>query len=112
MGELEGAAVYVLLVDSLVVGVFSTDYKARDFFYTRYWGSCEVIRTILDPVEPFHVGDIVTPSSPRSSLVMGESYVVERYISPHYIGGEAVVFVKGHTYGLNPEHFRLKGEEL
>ena len=52
----------------------------------------------------FAKGDVVTPSSPRSVLEYGKTYVVTEYVqNPE---GD-VVFVEGHPWGVDAQFLML-----
>lgn len=48
----------------------------------------------------YEVGDRVTPTSNRSKLEMGKTYVVTECIEPQYAGDVVTVFVEGEEIGV------------
>lgn len=57
----------------------------------------------------YRPGDIVTPTSTKSSLEMGTNYKVDKFFAPYFEEGDlhGMVWVEGRRYGVSCEYLKL-----
>jgi hypothetical protein len=68
--------------------------------------SCRRTRTFEVSYNYFDQGTVVTPTSTRCPLAIGQNYVITECHEPMFADDKAICFVEGHKTGITTEYLR------